>query len=170
MNEDGDEQRSNVMEVDRKELVMETLGLSLSEGKEILQGLQDFVISQQVAEYLKQRRNCHDCGQRYHSKQTGISAIQTVFGTIAIPNPRWERCSCQPKGVNTFRPTAAWLTERTSPERLYLETKWASLIPFEKVAALLKDVLPVGKSTNHETIRNHLHSVAERMEAELGED
>jgi hypothetical protein len=34
----------------------------------------------------------------------------------------------------------------------------------------LKDVLPVGESTNHETVRGHLHSVAERIELELGEE
>ena len=55
---------------------------------------------------------------------------------------RWNRC-CQGEGPQTFRPTAAWLQGRTSPELLYLETKWASLIPVEKVADLLKEVLPL---------------------------
>ncbi len=53
---------------------------------------------------------------------------------------------------------------------LHLETKWASLIPFAKVVALLKDVLPVDESLNPETIRTHLHATAERMEQELGEE
>ena len=96
--------------------------------------------------------------------------METVFGPVAVPNPRWERCSCQTEGPKTFRPTATWLKGRTSPERLYLETKWGSLIPYEKVADLLKEVLPVAASTNHETIREHLQTVAERMEAELGEE
>jgi hypothetical protein len=73
------------------------------------------------------------------------------------------------RGSKTFRPTATWLKGRTSPERLYLETKWGSLIPYEKVADLLKEVLPVSSSTHHETVREHLQTVAERMEAELGE-
>jgi len=70
-----------------------------------------------------------------------------VFGPVAVPNPRWERGSCQTEGPKTFRPTAAWLKGRTSPERLYLEAKWGSLIPYEKVADLLKEVLPVSGST-----------------------
>ena len=37
---------------------------------------------------------------------------------------------------------------QTSPELLYLETKWASLIPYEEVAELLKDVLPVADTLN----------------------
>jgi hypothetical protein len=51
---------------------------------------------------------------------------------------------------------------------LYLESKWASLIPFAKVAALLKEVLPVDDSVNSETVRNHMQATAERIELALG--
>jgi hypothetical protein len=170
VNDAGTEQRRDVMEMERQELAMETLGLSLAEGKTLLRGVQDCVASQQTAEYLERRRNCPSCGQRYHSKEAGTSTVETVFGAVAVPNPRWERCPCQTQGAKTFRPTAAWLKGRTSPERLYLETKWGSLIPYEKVADLLKEVLPVSESNHHERVREHLQSVAERMEAELGEE
>jgi hypothetical protein len=53
---------------------------------------------------------------------------------------------------------------------LYLETKWASLIPFARVADLLQEVLPVSETTNHETVREHVQAVAERLEGELGEE
>ncbi len=140
------------------------------EGKAILYGVQDFVASQQMAEDLPRRRTCSSCGRRYHSKDTGTHPVQTVFGPVPVPNPRWERCACQTEGPKTFRPTAGWLRGWSSPELLYLETKWGSLIPFEKVADLLKEVLPVGQTTNHETVREHRQAMAERMEAELGEE
>ena len=63
-----------------------------------------------------------------------------------------------------------WLRGRTSPELLYLETKWGSLSPYAKVAELLKDVLPVGDALNQETVRTNLHATAERLEQELGEE
>jgi hypothetical protein len=53
---------------------------------------------------------------------------------------------------------------------LYLQAKWASLNPFEKVVDLLKEVLPVAEATNSQTVREHLHAVAERIEQELGEE
>jgi hypothetical protein len=95
--------------------------------------------------------------------------VRTVFGQIGVPNPRWNRCPWDTTGPKTFRPGKAWLEGRTSPEMLYLETKWASLIPFAKVADLLKDVLPVGDA-NPQTIRNHLQATTERIEQELGEE
>jgi hypothetical protein len=149
---------------------METLGMSLADGKAILQGVQDFVTAQQVSEDLWRRRNCPNCGERYHSKEAGTHNVNSVFGPVPVPHPCWHRCSCQTDGPKTFRPTAAWLKGRTSPERLYRETKWGSQIRFEKVADLWKEVLPVGESTNPETIREHLQAIAERMEAERGEE
>jgi hypothetical protein len=171
INDEGAEERREVMEIERQELAMETLGLSLAEGTAILQGVQDFVASLQISGDLERRRSCPNCGQRHHSKGVGTSTVETVFGPVAVPNPRWERCcSCHTDGPKTFRPTATWLKGRTSPERLYLETKWGSLIPYEKVVDLLKEVLPVSASTNHETVREHLQTVAEWIEAELGEE
>src|SRR3954453_12699151 len=64
----------------------------------------------------------------------------------------------------------ALFTEHTAPELLYLETRWASLMSFGLTAGLLKDVLPVDIRTNAATIRNHLHKVALRQEAELGDE
>jgi hypothetical protein len=167
---EGGEQRGSVMEMERAELAMDTLGLSVAEGKTMLHGVQDFVASQQAQEDLKRRRNCSACGQPHHSKDAGTHTVKTVFGPVAVPNPRWRQCACQSEGPKTFRPTAAWLSGRTSPELLYLEAKWASLIPFAKVADLLQEVLPVGETTNHETVREHLQAVAARMEGDLGEE
>jgi len=70
-------------------------------------------------------------------------------------------------------PQLTWKTTDhpiTSVEMLYLESKWASLIPFAKVADLMKEVLPVNGSVNPETIRNHLQATAERIEQALGHE
>ena len=44
---EGGEQRCNVLEMERTELALETLGLSVAEGKAMLHGVQDFVATQQ---------------------------------------------------------------------------------------------------------------------------
>ncbi len=115
-----------------------------------------------------QRRRCPNCGVRYTAKGSGKIEVKTLFGVVEVANPRWNRCSCQQSGPKTFRPAAAWLRGTTSPELLYLETKWASLIPFAKVADLLREVLPA--NADNETVRRHVQATAERMEGELGEE
>jgi len=167
---EGEEQRRNVMAIERSQLAMETLGLNLGESKTLLDSVQDIVVAQQVAENLEERRRCSHCGERYANKCGGTKEVKTLFGRVKVANPRWNQCRCQPSGTKTFRPTLSWLQGQTSPELLYLETKWASLIPFAKVADLMREVLPLDDGTNHETIRRHLHETAERMEKELGDE
>jgi len=170
VDEEGEELRSDVLAMERHQLAMETLGLNLSESKAMLEGVQDFVVAQQAAEDLRRRRRCPSCGECYSGKAGGTIEVKTLFGAVEVANPRWKRCTCQESGPKTFRPAAAWLVGQTSPELLYLETKWASVIPFAKVAGLLREVLPVDDGTNHETIRRHLQATAQRMEDELGEE
>ena len=123
---DGGEQRCSVVEMERAELALETLGMSIAEGKAILHGIQDFVAGQPVIPDRKRKRVCPNGSQRYHRKDAGTHTVQTVFGAVEVPNPRGERCPCPSEGPRTFRPTTAWLEgARTSPEMLYLETKWA---------------------------------------------
>jgi len=147
VNDGGEEQRGEVLTMERRQLVMETLGLNLSESRVLLERVQDFVVARQAGEDLEQRRGCPNCGERYTSKASGTIAVKTLFGTVEVANPRWNRCQCQGNGPKTFRPATAWLRGQTSPELLYLETKWASLIPFAKVAELLREVLPVPRGT-----------------------
>ena len=87
-----------------------------------------------------------------------------------FPIPQWNRCACQVGGPETFRPATAWLQGRTSLEMLDLESKWASLIPFAKVADLLKEVLPVSASIYQESVCNPMLATAERIEQELGDE
>ena len=134
--DDGSEQRLEVATIERRELAMETLGPTLKEGKALLAGVQDFVVAQQVRQDLEQRRSCPQCGQRHITKDTGNTPVKTVFGLIQVANPRWNRCSSQADGPQTFRPMKTWLQGRTTPEMLYLETRWASLIPFAPVVGV----------------------------------
>ena len=60
--------------------------------------------------------------------------------------------------------------EHVAPELLYLETKWDSLVSFGVTVDLLKDVLPIGTTLNAETVRNHLHRMAQRTDTELEEE
>lgn len=168
--DDGAEQTRQVMEFERQELAMETLGMSLLEGKALLQGVQEFVSDQQAMEFLKRSQPCPHCGRQRSVKANGSIHVHTVYGTVHLSNPRWRHCDCQPLETKSFHPLQSWLRGQTSPELLYLENKWASLIPYGGVARLLAEVLPTRDTLNAVTIRNHLLETAARMEAELGEE
>jgi len=79
---DGNEQRRQMLTIDRQELAMETLGMSLRESKALLEGVQDFMIAQQVGEDLERRRACPHCGQRHTAKESGTAPVKTLFGPV----------------------------------------------------------------------------------------
>jgi hypothetical protein len=68
--DDGAERMKEVMEFERQELTMETLGMSLAEGKAVLKGVQEFVAEQQAAEFLQRERTCRHCARHLSSAST----------------------------------------------------------------------------------------------------
>jgi len=62
------------------------------------------------------------------------------------------------------------IPDHIAPERLYLETRWASLVPYAAAAELLADVLPIDCGTNATTVRQHTLKTAARIERELTEE
>jgi hypothetical protein len=83
------------------------------------------MVEQQVEEYLETQRSCPHCGKTRGQKGSHTLTFQTLFGNLKLRSPRWNHCECQPHHVKTFSPLLGLLNERVSPERLYLETKWA---------------------------------------------
>ncbi len=166
----GQEQVQNVAEFEREGVTIETLGLTLAEGKLILKKVQAGIVQEQVNDALLRLRCCPYCGKMRHGRGHHDVTVRTAFGNVELKSPRLGHCPCQPHVEKTFSPLQALLPEHVSPELMYLEVKWSSLLPYEVSCDLLHDVLPVDEKLNGVTIRNHLFQVAERMEEELGEE
>jgi len=62
------------------------------------------------------------------------------------------------------------LHERSSPELIYLETKFAALVSYGLTAELLKEVLPISQDLSTTAIRQQVLQTAQRLEDELGEE
>lgn len=151
----------------RAETRIETTGLTLAESKQVLHALQRTIVDRQVAAFLDEQRACPHCGKHRHLKEHGTAPFRTLFGQMAVPNPRWQHCDCQPHTERTFRPLATLLPERTSPELRYLETQWAALVSYGLTARLLHEVLPIAEKHGAVTVRNHTLAVARRSEQRL---
>jgi hypothetical protein len=158
-----------IASLERKEHRLDDVGLTLREAKKLLGAIQQRMVEQQV-EYLETQRSCPHCGRARGLKGSHTMTFQTLFGNLELRSPRWNHCGCQPDQAKTFSPLLGLLNEHVSPERLYLETKWGSLISFELAVDLLKDTLPIAETLNAASVRNHLHRVAERAEAALGDE
>jgi hypothetical protein len=68
--------------------------------------------------------------------------FRTVFGTLPVDSPRLSHCPCPAHATTSFSPLAVLLPERTTPDLLSLETKWAALMSYGLTVKLLQDVFP----------------------------
>ena len=97
--------------------------------------------------------------------------FRSLYGNVPLASPRLHRCPCRnADGPATLLPLRDLIPGQVAPEQLYLEARWSSLVPYAAAAGLLADVLPIASGANRTTVREHALRVAERAEAELGEE
>jgi hypothetical protein len=169
--DDGDDHPPVVHEVghfERGALQIDTLGLQLAEAKDLLQKVQEVVIAEQVRACIAEQVACPCCGRARRHKDIATLVMRTLFGTLRLHSPRWYRCPCTPQPSRTFSPLASILPERTTPELLYLESKFAGLVSYGLSARLLAETLPLGRPLHATAVRLHAQRTAERLEDELG--
>ena len=129
------------------------------------------MVTYQTTGYVTQQIPCPKCGKSQSRKGKHQIVLRTLFSKLRLDSPRLYRCECCSKEKSrSFSPLAELLTERTAPELAYLESKFAAMISYSLTAELLAEVLPIGGNINVAGVYRNLQGVAERMEAELGEE
>ena len=160
----------DVAQIEHDALSPATLGLTLRDAKTILNSLQRHLVTQQVEDYQQQQLPCPDCQQPRRVKDSRKLVYRSLFGKLQLRSARLFHCGCKPHEQKSLSPLSDLLAERTAPELLYLETKFAALMSFDQSAKLLAEVLPIDEQLNAATIRNHTQQMAARLEAELGDE
>jgi len=161
----------DILQLERSALCQEELGLTLLEAKQFLQGVQQTLVDEQVKEFLTNHATCPHCSRHRGRKGKHEIAYRTLFGKLTLTSPRFYDCHCQaPGSKHSSSPLTDLLVTRTSPELIYLETKFASLMSYGLTVSLLSEVLPIEEHLHTTAVRRHLHSVAERIEEDLGEE
>src|SRR5260221_1992278 len=148
-----------VFSLERGSLGPDTVGLTLGEAKGVLGAVQQALVDEQVTATLAEQVCCPGCGRARRHKDARTIVLRTLFGTLRLASPWWHQCPCRPQTTRTFSPLASLLPERTTPELVYLETKFAGLVPYGVSAALLREVLPLGRPLHATAVRHHAQAV-----------
>jgi hypothetical protein len=148
----------------------EQVGLTLTEAKTFLTALQQRMVERQVSSLLATGSHYQTCGTPLRTTGHHPITFRTVLGTLTLQSPRLHRCSGSPKTPATFSPLTPLLPERTAPELLYVETKWASWVSYGLTVQTLKDFLPVDTALRVSTVHTNALAMAQRCEAELGDE
>ncbi|WP_210253674.1 hypothetical protein [Methylocella tundrae] len=91
--------------------------------------------------------------------------IRTVFGTVAVKNPRWMVCQrCFPHFSMAFTVLGEICPDRATPELMELTARLGSMLPYRKAAELLAEFLPIEPTESHQTARKRTLTLGARLE------
>jgi len=141
------------------------IGLSIDAGERIMSALQAFVVKQELAAYALTRRVCVSCERLRPVKDYTTRKIRTVFGTVAVKNPRWMVCRrCFPHFSMAFTVLGEICPDRSTPELVELTARLGSMLPYRKAAKLLAEFLPIEPTESHQTARKRTLTLGARLE------
>ena len=157
-----------VIHLEREVLSLATVGLTLHDSKGITSGIQKVMVKNQIRDFINKNRTCIECAKNLSIKDYRDIKYRTLFGKLSIKSPRLNTCKCLNNSSKTFSPLTSVITERTSPELNYLQTKWASLMSYGITANLLNEVLPI--KIGLASVHNKAIANATRIESELEDE
>ena len=146
------------------------LGLFLRETHALLRQLQAIVLRGQVAQFVERASRCRQCGGQLATKDSKTVVYRTAFGKARLDSPRlYSRCSgcgaCA-SAQASFSPLTEALPERTHPQWLWLQSRYASVMSYRLAQVFLRDAFPAGKSLPVSSVKANLRHVGQRLDAE----
>jgi hypothetical protein len=146
------------------------LGLFLRETHAVLRQLQAVVLREQIAQFVERASHCRRCGSRLATKDSKTVVYRTAFGKARLGSPRlYSRCSgCGTSAVRqaSFSPLADALPERTHPQWLWLQSRYAAVMSYRLAQIFLRDAFPAGRSLPVSSVKVNARHVGQRLDAE----
>jgi hypothetical protein len=152
-----------VITIERGELLSPaTVGLTIAEGKAIMESLQREIVTKQVQHHGTSIRACSQCGKTFRTKGYYQSTLRSVYGKVPMRVRRLKGCSCMGSQRRSYS-TLFTNKNPITPELKYLTAKMAALLPFGKVVEFLGELLPVSAQATVNTVRNRTLKVGKRL-------
>lgn len=142
-------------------------GLSLAEGKSILELLQRRIVQRQVDVAAAMSRCCSGCGLHRSIHDYRMRTVRTLFGKVVVKLPRLRRCDCQTAGSKSDHADRI-LPERTTPELDNVMAELGARHSFREAARIINLFLPASGMSNHTSVRETLGRVADQIEDRQG--
>jgi hypothetical protein len=163
-------ERQLVAQVERPTIAPEEIGLSLEEGKTVLQQVQACMIQAQAEVLGAAHWRCDRCGRRQPIKDRRTRCVRTVFGVVRVTCHRFLGCRCRGGKKTTIWPLNERRLPGTTAELQYLYAKWGSTVPYRRAADLLGELLPICTGgVSHATLRRHTLAVGARLNQRITE-
>jgi hypothetical protein len=143
------------------------LGLTLDDGKALLAGVQRHLVQARVAEFCALRRRCSHCRGFRPLKDTRTRRLNSLFGTVEVPAPRFKPCRCAVTARSTLCPASELMPDRCTSDYERALAKMGAWLPYRCAQRFLSEFFPLGDDSPwHETIRRRTTRVGAGLERE----
>jgi len=158
---EGEGPCTDIMEIRRPDDLVDiaNLGLTLSEAKRLLAGVQREIVAAQAGTHAVRRPECPHCGDVCRVKDYREHVVSTLFGPVTLRLPRFRCAACG--GIEAG---IAWPAHcRSTPELDRLQAHLCALMTYRTAADVLGQMFPVDAGQHHETLRRHTLKVGEAL-------
>ncbi len=158
---EGEGPCTDIMEITRPDDLVDiaNLGLTLSEAKLLLAGVQREIVAAQARSHAVRRPERPRCGGVCRVKDYRDHAVSTLFGQVTLRLPRFRCAACG--GIEAG---IAWQAHyRSTPELDRIQAHLCALMTYKTAADVLGQMFPVDAGRHHETLRRHTLKVGEAL-------
>ncbi len=158
---EGEGPCTDVLEISRPDDLRNVadLGLTLSEAKLLLAGVQREIVAAQARIHAVRRPECPRCDGVCRVKDYRDHAVSTLFGQVTLRLPRFRCAACGGIEAGTAWPAHC----RSTPELDRLQAHLSALMTYRTAADVLGQMFPVDAGKHHETLRRHTLKVGEAL-------
>jgi len=135
------------------------LGLTLSEAKLLLAGVQREIIAAQARSHAVRRPSCACCGDVCRVKDYRDHAVATLFGQVTLRLPRFRCAACGGIEAGITWPARC----RSTPELDRLQAHLCALMTYRTAADVLGQMFPVDAGKHYATLRRHTLKIGKAL-------
>jgi len=158
---EGEGPCTDILEIRRPDDLVDiaNLGLTLSEAKRLLAGVQREIVAAQARSHAVRRPECPHCDGVCCVKDYRDHVVSTLFGEVTLRLPRFRCAACGGIEAGVGWPSRC----RSTPELDRLQAHLCALMTYRTAADVLGQMFPVDAGAHHETLRRHTLKVGEAL-------
>jgi hypothetical protein len=111
------------------------VGLSLAEGKLLLNCVQQEFAVEQIKRFCASGRSCLVCGVQRRLHDSHCSELKTALGKVFYCRERWKACNCGSDGSRYVSPLKHYVTEASTGELRWLHAQLGATMPYRQAKA-----------------------------------
>ncbi|MFJ4291114.1 ISKra4 family transposase [Cupriavidus sp. NPDC089707] len=139
------------------------VGLSLTEGKSLVNCVQQEFVEEQVSRYCASQQACKACGALRRVHDGHSSELKTTLGKVFYCRDRWKACKCGADRSRYVSPLKNYIKEASTGELRWLHAELGATMPYRQAKQVMDLLLPTSGRDSHVTIRNHTMAVGKYL-------